>query len=539
MNITNLIGHFHPLLVHLPIGILVLGILVTLASRFERWAALQTLLPFILFWGALSAVFSCISGYLLSWSGDYNADLLEKHQWTGIALAVVSTTAWAFQRFNTKNKNQTVNALLGLAMGGLLVVVGHYGGSLTHGLGYLTEGVFEKVKKPKVLEKQVDSLQNSQIQAILSPNILQKDTAKTFVSNPKNPTIEGKTILQAAVLETENNVPAVAENPVFLYQDLIKPILEQRCYSCHGPSKSKADLRLDSPDFIKQGGENGAILVAGNTEKSTLYSYLVLPMDDDMHMPPEGKPQVTEQQVQLIRLWIEKGASFDKTMQQSTGGLKSITPSVSKPISTQSSITNKVIPTEKVIVKAEMPEIKRIDAEPLILQQAVAAVNPADIQRLTKENVLVSNFGEKSNYVMVNFVNVKNYNSALLDDLQSLQNQVVRLKLSNQPVTDNDLLKISKLKNLTRLNLEKTAISDAGLTYLKNLPNLEQLNIYGTNITDKGLEALTACKNLKVLYLWETKITEQGLANFNKTMGQAVKVEMGGLKFHKPDTLKK
>jgi uncharacterized membrane protein/mono/diheme cytochrome c family protein len=539
MNITNLIGHFHPLLVHLPIGILVLGILVTLASRFERWATLQTLLPFILFWGALSAICSCISGYLLSWSGDYNADLLEKHQWTGIALAVVSTAAWVFQRFNTKNKNQTVNTLFGLAMGGLLVVVGHYGGSLTHGLGYLTEGVFEKVKKPKVLEKQVDSLQNSQIQAILSPNILQKDSAKTNVSSVKNPISEGKTILQAAISTPETSTVAVAENPVFIYQDLIKPILEQRCYSCHGPNKSKADLRLDSPELIRQGGEDGVVLVAGSPEKSPLYSSLLLPLEDDKHMPPDGKPQLTEQQVQLIHFWIEKGASFDKTVQQVAGGGKSIPPSVSKPIFTQPTITNKVTPTEKVIVKAEMPDIKRIDAEPMILQQAVAAVNPADIQRLTKENVLVSNFGEKSNYVMVNFVNIKNYNSTLLDDLQSLQNQVVRLKLSNQPVTDNDLLKISKLKNLTRLNLEKTAITDAGLTYLKNLPNLEQLNIYGTNITDKGLEALTACKNLKVLYLWETKTTEQGLANFNKTMGQTVKVEMGGLKFHKLDTLKK
>ena len=138
-----------------------------------------------------------------------------------------------------------------------------------------------------------------------------------------------------------------------------------------------------------------------------------------------------------------------------------------------------------------------------------------------------------------NFVNVKNYNSSLIDDLQSLQNQLIRLKLSNLPVTDNDLLKISKLKNITRLNLEKTAITDAGLVHLKNLLNLEQLNIYGTNVTDKGLEALMSCKNLKILYLWETKITEHGIENFNRTMQNRVKIEMGGVKFHKPDTLKK
>ena len=141
MNFANLIGHFHPLLVHLPIGILVLGILVAFISRFERWETLQPFLPFILFWGALSAVASCITGYVLSWSGDYNADLLEKHQWTGIALAAVSTGAWASDRFY-KKQNTIINTLSWLCIGGLLLVVGHYGGSLTHVNGYLTEGVF-------------------------------------------------------------------------------------------------------------------------------------------------------------------------------------------------------------------------------------------------------------------------------------------------------------------------------------------------------------------------------------------------------------
>lgn len=551
MNIANLIGHFHPLLVHLPIGILIFGVLVAIVSRFERWSTLQPFLPFILFWGALSAITSCVTGYLLSLSGDYNADLLEKHQWTGIVLAAVSTAAWAFHRFY-KNKNTVWHVVSVLGIGGLLVVVGHYGGSLTHGVDYLTEGVFvrkdsfgEKVKKPKLLENAADSLQNQQIQALLNPTISQKDSA--LLKQP--PLNKGDKNGIQPLISTIRTTLTVPENPVFIYKDLIQPILQQRCYNCHGANKSKADLRLDSPEFIRQGSENGAIIEAGNAEKSNLYRGLVLPLEDDKHMPPEGKPQLTAQQIQLIRFWIEHGASFDKSVQELAGGSNKSLPAFSQNLNTSQSsskalsvpptITTKIDGTEKVIGQNEKPLEKREDMEPVILQQTVAAANPADVQRLTQQNVLISNFGEKSNYVMVNFVNVKNYNSTLLDDLQSLQNQLVRLKLSNQPVTDNDLLKISKLKNITRLNLEKTTITDAGLLHLKNLPNLEQLNIYGTNITDKGLDALAACKNLKVLYLWETKTTEQGIANFSKKMGQSVKIEMGGVKFQKLDTLKK
>ena len=78
-------------------------------------------------------------------------------------------------------------------------------------------------------------------------------------------------------------------------------------------------MRLDSPDFIRQGSENGAVMEAGNPEKSSMYSSLILPLDDDDHMPPEGKPQLTEEQIKLIHLWLLKGASFDKTLKEIGG----------------------------------------------------------------------------------------------------------------------------------------------------------------------------------------------------------------------------
>jgi uncharacterized protein YjbI with pentapeptide repeats len=159
------------------------------------------------------------------------------------------------------------------------------------------------------------------------------------------------------------------------------------------------------------------------------------------------------------------------------------------------------------------------------------------LNQLKEKNIIVSSFGEASNYLMVNFVNVKNYSSLLLDDLQNIKNQLVRVRLSNQPVQDADIKKLSSYKNITWLNLEKTAITDAALTHLKDLPNLEQVNLYGTNITDKGLLDLAKCSHLKVVYLWQTQTTTAGIAQLKKALPN-VQIEAGGFKFAKPDTPK-
>jgi Leucine-rich repeat (LRR) protein len=165
------------------------------------------------------------------------------------------------------------------------------------------------------------------------------------------------------------------------------------------------------------------------------------------------------------------------------------------------------------------------------------AVPPSLLNQLKQQNIMVSNFGTNSNYLMVNFVNVKDYRSALIDDVLKLGDKVVRLRLSQQPVSDSDIKKLSALKNITRLNLEKTAITDLALNDIKNLPNLEQINLYGTNITDNGLLELANCAHLKVVFLWQTKTSAKGIEQLKRSLPN-LQVELGGVQFAKPDTTK-
>ena len=91
----------------------------------------------------------------------------------------------------------------------------------------------------------------------------------------------------------------------------IEPILRNTCYECHGTKKTKADLRLDSPAAIVNGGETGPIIVPGNSEQSLLVRR-VLGLDGDDRMPKDGDA-LPAAQVALIRAWIDQGPLWPGT----------------------------------------------------------------------------------------------------------------------------------------------------------------------------------------------------------------------------------
>jgi hypothetical protein len=97
---------------------------------------------------------------------------------------------------------------------------------------------------------------------------------------------------------------ALADDPVDYARD-IKPLLTRKCYSCHGPLKQRAELRLDTVKNILKGSENGAVVVAGRADKSLLIAAVI--GKGDLRMPPQDKP-LSVAEVDLLRNWINEGA---------------------------------------------------------------------------------------------------------------------------------------------------------------------------------------------------------------------------------------
>jgi hypothetical protein len=92
------------------------------------------------------------------------------------------------------------------------------------------------------------------------------------------------------------------------YLQEIKPLLRQKCVSCHGPVKQESGLRLDHGAAIAQGGDSGEVIDVAQPSVSLLVQRVVS-HDESFRMPPEGKP-LTAEQIERIKQWIVEGARF-------------------------------------------------------------------------------------------------------------------------------------------------------------------------------------------------------------------------------------
>src|SRR5437867_1277202 len=107
-------------------------------------------------------------------------------------------------------------------------------------------------------------------------------------------------------------LPPASNKKDLTYEKDIKPILEKSCVKCHSGDKPKSKYRIDGLANVIKGGESGdAAIIAGNSAKSPMAAY-VSDLVEDMEMPPTEKrdkyPQLTKEQIGLIRAWIDQGA---------------------------------------------------------------------------------------------------------------------------------------------------------------------------------------------------------------------------------------
>src|ERR1043166_4615476 len=110
----------------------------------------------------------------------------------------------------------------------------------------------------------------------------------------------------AGTVETSKLAPP-AQEPVDFARD-IQPILSLRCYACHGPDKQENDLRWDVKSAALKGGVSGPAIVPGKSAESRMI-LLVAGMEKNRVMPKKG-PRLTEEQIGLLRAWIDQGAHW-------------------------------------------------------------------------------------------------------------------------------------------------------------------------------------------------------------------------------------
>ncbi|MEK6476345.1 c-type cytochrome domain-containing protein [Catalinimonas sp. 4WD22] len=452
-------GRFHPLILHLPIGFLLIAFVLEILSRFKRFEAYKPAVGFVLFLGAISAVVAAALGLMLAQGGGYGEELLSLHQWLGIAAAVTAIVAFLLNWQASKQASPGLDKAYVSVLSVMVVVLmaaGHYGGSLTHGSDYLTQYM---------------------------PNPLRAVAG-----------LEPKQEKKAVVI---TNLPEAQ-----VYHDIIYPIIDARCVSCHNPDKKKGELMMHTVEALQEGGENGAIFVAGNTEESDMIKRILLPEDHDDHMPPEGKSQLTDEQVELLSWWVAEGAPFDKKVAQ----------------------VNVSDDVQKVLNTLVDPNANKTEVE-ILLASEVKAAEEQTLSQLQQEGVQVMPLAAEVNWLQARIPLSKSGDS-LMQALQPVAEQLTWLDMGDTKTTDQALTAIPKFTKLTRLHLENTQVTDAGLQHLKDMPYLEYLNLYGTQVSDEGIQQLKGLKNLRKLYLWQTQATKEGVAQLQQALPQ-LEVNMG------------
>ncbi len=358
-EIINYLGNFHPVVLHLPIGAFLFTFLLFISQKYLK-SNFDPAVRMGLLFSFITSIITSIFGYILHLNGDYDSVLVDRHMW----LAVATTILIGFVLYLHKKQKPYNHVLSSFVFATvLLTITGHNGGSLTHGKDYLKLPDFEK------------------------------------------------------------EISIVSYDSIHVFNQVISPILDSKCVKCHNTGKSKGNLMLSSIDKILLGGEKGQIIKSNSSVDSRLYTYLNLPIDDEMHMPPDGNSQLNDNEKELIKLWIDEGADFYNFRKMNDDNFS------------------------KEILSFLPKEIASVDPP-----------NRNDLVKLIENEFRIERISTENNFIDIKYQG-KSFKQSYLRLLSKVSDNIKRLDLSFVDLSSIDLSRVDNFENLTYLNLNNTKLT--------------------------------------------------------------------------------
>lgn len=278
------LGRFHPLVLHLPIGALIILFLMEVINELRPNLNLDSACNILLWFSVITVIPTAIIGFFLASGGNYNDEALGKHQWLGWFTALICVWLLVFRqrKFSESQKkgNKLYKGFLFVNVV-LLSLAGHYGGSLTHGSNYLTRHMPSGLKSVLGVEDEY-----------LAANTKRDSTSEEAI----------------------------------YFTNKIKPVMEKYCYECHNIDKQKGGVRLDILDWD---------MIHGPDAEGW---HSALDMINSGEMPPEDELQIEKEERRLVVEWmtsnleaaakakkdVDKGVMRRLTKQQYTNSLNEL-----------------------------------------------------------------------------------------------------------------------------------------------------------------------------------------------------------------------
>ena len=416
-EIIKYLGNFHPVVLHLPIGAFLFTFLLFVSQKYLK-SNFNPAVRMGLLFSFITSIITSIFGYILHLNGDYDSVLVDRHMWLAIATTILIGFVLYLHK-KQKPYNHILSSFVFATV--LLTITGHNGGSLTHGKDYLKLPDFEK------------------------------------------------------------EISIVSYDSIHVFNQVISPILDSKCVKCHNTGKSKGNLMLSSIDKILLGGEKGQIIKSNSSVDSRLYTYLNLPIDDEMHMPPDGNSQLNDNEKELIKLWIDEGADFYNFRKMNDDNFS------------------------KEILSFLPKEIASVDPP-----------NRNDLVRLIENEFRIERISVENNFIDIKYQG-KSFKQSYLRLLSKVSDNIKRLDLSFVDLSSIDLSRVDDFDNLTYLNLNNTKLTTKKLQKLDL--NIQTLilsnNNFDVSVFDKFISNPTNERVFAYNTISDLDLTKEISANSN------------------------
>ena len=405
-NILLWFGKLHPLVLHFPI-VLGIAIVIYLVFFLNNKLAEGTE-KLVLVGNALMASMVALLGLFLSKQDAYDTDTLNLHKWGGLSIALIS---WLL--IYLKNIPASIQKIIALSYLLVLLFFTHQRALLTHGENALSMPL---------------------------PEVKVTEEVKTVDSS------------------------------LTVYEKAIAPILAQKCVSCHGPDKVKGQLQLQSPELIIKGGKNGSILNGIQNEEAQIIQRIHLPNADEKHMPPDGKLQLTLEELTLLNKWVKAGGNFTKKISElaKTDSLAILAMAYKAPAKGSGDNKN----------------------------------NAPDLKPYNSSYCTVNYLYNGSEEIEVNFFQGSFYKIEQLKNLEKIKDKIVSLNMQGMPITKEDLAIIVQFTKLKKLNLNYTTLTLNDLAPLKTITSLKNLSICGMEVNENTLSKFLEKAPFTEINIW-------------------------------------
>ena len=433
IEFLDFLGSLHPLIVHLPIGIVLLTIAIDVFMR-NKNNSVHRVITMGWFFSFFSGLLAALFGWFLGDNGYYFESQINIHRWSGVAFVGLCFIIWLLRYINfrfSKSFNRSVNLTTIL----LLMITGHFGGEMTHGQNYLFENLPYVQKKISVIP-----------------------------------------LSEAKRSETDS---------LFVFEDLVYPVLEEKCMACHNQNRAYGGLNMSALETMVKGGNSGAGIQNGKPFESLIYTRVSFPHDHPKFMPPSGVP-LSYDQIATLEWWIDNGAEKQMPVTLARNDAK-----IQRLMELQYGLDlrEKTYLETLALASPTPEELKTIQGEEYIWRFLNPEQSFLDLKFTKKKietNDLLKIQSIKKNVTWLNLTDcmLNDNHLSYLSDFPNL----TRLKIQKNPlVTNKGIEALQNLENLTELNLYGTRVSNAALNTLGQMESLKKLFLWNTRITAKAI----------------------------------------------------